>query len=100
MFIQFIESCRYHIGLCYQSKNDFDSVLGKCIFHILCFCYFYVRHYTPSLAESVAKSLVASGRVNDFEATKKDILKWCTFYRYEPWEYAAYHFENKSRKKG
>lgn len=97
MFIKFIESCRYQIGLWYQSKNGFYSFLGKCIFHMLCFFYFYVRHYTPSLAENVAKSLVASGRVNDFEATKKDILKWCTFYRYEPWEYAAYHFENKTK---
>lgn len=98
MFIQFIENCRYNIGLCYQSKNEFDSFIGKVIFHILCFCYFYVRHYTPSSAEKVAKALVASGRTNNFEATKTDILKWYTFYRYEPWEYAAYRFECKSKE--
>lgn len=98
IMIRLIERCRYKIGLCYQSKNAFASFIGKVVFRDLCFFYFYVRHYTPSDAGKIANSLVVSGRVKDFKATKKDILKWYTFYRYEPWEYAAYHFENKSKK--
>lgn len=96
--LDFIESCRHSIGICYQSANKFDAVLGDVIFRFLCFCYFYVRHYFPSAAAKVAQELVDSGRSNNFEETKKDILKWYTFYRYEPWEYAAYRFDEKSKE--
>lgn len=96
--LKLIENCRHAIGLCYQSKSGFDSFLGQIVFHVLCFCYFYVRHYTPSAAEVVAKELVAAGRAKNLKDAKKDILKWYTCYRYEPWEYAAYRFDEKSKE--
>lgn len=96
--IKFIESCRETVSRCYQSQSDFDRVIGKVIFHVLCFCYFFVKNYAPSKANEVAERLLELGRVKDLEQAKKDILNWYTCYRYEPWEYAAYSFEEKTKE--
>ena len=96
--IEFIESCRRAVSRCYQSSSDFDRVIGKVIFHVLCFCYFFVKNYAPSKAKEVAERLHELGRVNKIDEAKNDILTWYTFYRYEPWEYAAYRFEEKTKE--
>lgn len=96
--IEFIENCRQAVSRCYQSSSDFDRVIGKIIFHVLCFCYFFVKNYAPSKAKEVAERLHELGRVNKINDAQNDILAWYTFYRYEPWEYAAYRFEEKTKE--
>jgi hypothetical protein len=96
--LKFIEKCRQSMSLCYQSSNDIDHVLGYVVFKTLFFFYFYFKQYFPSTVDKVAKELVAAGRLTDFKKAKDDIFKWYTFYHYAPWEYAAYHFETKSKE--
>ena len=54
-----------------------------------------INSSNQNIANAKNEITVNQGKI---EQAKKDILNWYTCYRYEPWEYAAYSCEEKTKE--
>ena len=97
-FSKFKDDCLKVISGWYQSADSITSFIGTVIFKLIWLLYFFTHLYRPSDAAKVAKELVDSKRADDLNKIKNDILNWYTFHQFQPWEFAAYRFEEKSKE--